>query len=446
MVSGLGFGFCLLLFFNNLTIVPKCLGANDTLTQFQQLLVGQTLVSPGGIFELGFFVPGNSSTQYVGIWLKIIPTRRIVWVANRENALSANDLSSKLIISSDGNLKLLDGQQRTVWSTAVTVTSNSTIAMLSDKGDFTLKDNVSGVSLWQSFDFPADTLLANMMLGYNFKTGKKNFLTSWKSDSDPAPGNFVVGLSEETPPQGFTWNGSKPYWRGGPWNGWKFVGIPDQEAGYQNGMMLVQDNQQGTVYLTYNLLNNSFLATTAIESSGLLKILRWEEQLNKWNTNWEAPENPCDVYGACGPFGVCSMGTSPICQCLKGYHPKLDEEWGKGNWTSGCVRRAQFTCERNSGNISSDKSQKDGFWKLSGVKLPDLYEYLYMIGDAQSCQEWCLNNCSCGAYAYPGGIGCMVWVKDLMDIQQFSFAGEDLYLRLANSELGNTIIVSMFYL
>lgn len=429
-----------LLLFKILVIVQNCGGANETLTQSQPLLVGQSLISPGEIFELGFFVPGNSSKRYVGIWHKIIPANRIVWVANRENALSANDSASRLIIGRDGNLKLMNGKQKIFWSTNVTVPSNSTVALVNDKGELILKDNFSGLVLWESFNSPADTFLPNMMLGYNFRTGEKRFLRSWKTDTDPAPGEFVVGLFEESPPQIFTWNGSKPYWRGGPWDGWKFIGIQDQDAGYQSGMNLAEDNQQGTVYLTYNLFNNSYISMAVIEPSGLLKIWQWYEQLNRWKITWQGPENPCGVYGTCGPFGVCSMGTSPICQRLKGFLPKSDDEWDRGNWTSGCVRRTQLICERNSSNKSSlDRSQKDGFWKLSEIKLPDIYEYLYDIQDAQGCQQWCLGNCSCAAYAYPSGIGCMVWVKDLIDIHQFSSAGEDLYIRLANSELGNSI-------
>lgn len=324
-----------LLLFKILVIIQNCGGANETLTQSQPLLVGQSLISPGEIFELGFFVPGNSSKRYVGIWHKIIPANRIVWVANRENALSANDSASRLIIGRDGNLKLMNGQQKIFWSTNVTVPSNSTMALVNDKGELILKDNFSGLVLWESFNSPADTFLPNMMLGYNFRTGEKRFLRSWKTDTDPAPGEFVVGLSEESPPQTFTWNGSKPYWRGGPWDGWKFIGIQDQDAGYQSGMNLAEDNHQGTVYLTYNLFNNSYFSMAVIEPSGLLKIWQWYEQLNLWKITWQGPENPCGVYGTCGPFGVCSMGTSPICQCLKGFLPKSDDEWDRGNWTSG---------------------------------------------------------------------------------------------------------------
>ncbi|XP_062020772.1 G-type lectin S-receptor-like serine/threonine-protein kinase At1g61420 [Rosa rugosa] len=55
--------------------------------------------------------------------------------------------------------------------------------------------------------------------------------------------------------------------------------------------------------------------------------------------------------------------------------------------------------------------------------------------NADNCRIWCLNNCSCLAYAHVIGIGCLVWSKSLVDIQQFSFGGQQLFLRLANSEL-----------
>ncbi|KAL7243808.1 hypothetical protein ACSBR1_016100 [Camellia fascicularis] len=48
----------------------------------------------------------------------------------------------------------------------------------------------------------------------------------------------------------------------------------------------------------------------------------------------------------------------------------------------------------------------DGFTKLNGMKLPDHFEYLYNV-DSLGCKQWCLSNCSCVAYAYVTGIGCM---------------------------------------
>ncbi|KAL7213272.1 hypothetical protein ACSBR2_015897 [Camellia fascicularis] len=123
--------------------------ATDTLTQSQQLSVGQTLISSSQIFELGFFSPSNSSKQYVGIWYKNIPLSacKVVWVANRENPLTETDSASSLTIGKDGNLRLLDGMRNTVWWTNVSFHSNNSIAVLSDKEDFILRDNVLGLTI-----------------------------------------------------------------------------------------------------------------------------------------------------------------------------------------------------------------------------------------------------------------------------------------------------------
>ncbi|CAL5344818.1 unnamed protein product [Camellia sinensis] len=225
------------------------------------------------VFELGFFSPGNSSKLYIGLWYKNITVRKIVWVANRENPLPATDSASSLIIGSDGTLRLLDGMRNTFWFTNVSLPSNNTIAVLLDKGDFVLKDNVSGFITWESFNYPCDTFLAGMMIGLNTKTGEKHFLSSWETDNDPSPGKFVLGLTPETPPQLFLWNNSKPYWRDGPWDGWTFIGIPNIGQGYVNGFILILDNEQGTAYLTFSTYNISYVVMDVLAPTGTLKTM-----------------------------------------------------------------------------------------------------------------------------------------------------------------------------
>ncbi|KAF8377414.1 hypothetical protein HHK36_030791 [Tetracentron sinense] len=62
--------------------------AADTITPTQSITVsdGQTLVSSAQTFELGFFSPGNSKNNYIGIWYKNSPSV-VLWVANRETQL-----------------------------------------------------------------------------------------------------------------------------------------------------------------------------------------------------------------------------------------------------------------------------------------------------------------------------------------------------------------------
>ena len=51
----------------------------------------------------------------------------------------------------------------------------------------------------------------------------------------------------------------------------------------------------------------------------------------------------------------------------------------------------------------------------------------------------CLKNCSCTAYATldvrGGGSGCILWFEELIDIREFNENGQDIYIRMAASEL-----------
>ncbi|PON49304.1 Bulb-type lectin domain containing protein, partial [Parasponia andersonii] len=196
------------------------------ITSTQALSQGQTLVSSGQIFELGFFIPNNSANQYVGIWYKRISPRTVVWVANRENPVTiADSAMATLTIGSSGNLELVNGTDKyVIWSTSVHVPSNSSVVVLSNNGNLVLSDGVSGENLWQSFNHPTDTFLPGSVLGFNVKTGESYVLTFWKSESDPSPGNFTFGISSQSPPEVFIWiNGLMPRWRSGPWDKSKFM-------------------------------------------------------------------------------------------------------------------------------------------------------------------------------------------------------------------------------
>ncbi|KAM6585083.1 hypothetical protein CsatB_012085 [Cannabis sativa] len=413
------------------------------ITSSQSLSQGQTLVSPSQVFELGFFSPNNSANQYVGIWYKGISprTKSLVWVANRENPVRLADAATiSLMIGRNGNLELVDANNNknnsVIWSTDVHVRSSSSILVLLDSGNLVLSDGVSGENLWQSFNHPADTYLPGSVLGFNVITGKSYMLTSWKSDNDPSPGSFTVGISKQSPPQLFIWvNGSKPRWRSGPWDKSKFIGIPESDTSYQSSTNLHQEVYEGTTFLHFNLYNKSIVPKVFVSSKGYVTALIKFKGDDFWKTDWEVPRNQCDIYGTCGPFGVCKTARSPICSCLQGYVPKSDQEWRNGNWTGGCKRNTELHCDKNtSRNAIIEGGKNDEFLKISLLKLPDLHEYV-ITDDYKGCYTWCLNNCSCLAYAFVNGIGCLVWWDDLVDIQELSFGGFDLFLRVAHTEL-----------
>ncbi|KAM5588480.1 hypothetical protein ABKV19_006763 [Rosa sericea] len=387
----------------------QCSAEVYNITPSHPLAEGQTLVSPGLIFELGFFSPNSSANNYKHTFVS-------------------------LRIGSSGSLELVDGKQISVWSTNI---SNCSSAVLLDNGNFVVKD-VMGAVMWESFDNPSDTLLPSMLMGYDSGSGKQNVLTSWKSENDPSPGIFLAGLSTELAAQMFVWiNGSTPHWRSGPWDKSKFISVPIMESQYVNPFTLVENLTQGTRYYSFSfgkIPGDKILSYGDLSSKGVLRYM-FSESGQNWYLNW-ASSNPCDNYGTCGPFGVCKASESPICKCLKGFIPKSNEEWSKRNWTGGCVRRTNLSCETHRNESVSSKG-KDGFLKLERLKVPNFHEYLTSVAPDkfEDCKIKCLNNCSCLAYAYVADIGCLVWSKYLIDMQLFPSFGEDLYVRLAQSEL-----------
>ncbi|KAF2285889.1 hypothetical protein GH714_008721 [Hevea brasiliensis] len=122
-----------------------------------------------------------------------MPGRTVVWVANRSNPI--NGSSGLLTINGTGNPVLLSENMTVVWSVSnLTKEAQEPILQLLDSGNFVLRnknDGDSGIYLWQSFDYPCDTLLPGMKLGWDSKTGLNRHLSSWKSSNDPSIGDFM---------------------------------------------------------------------------------------------------------------------------------------------------------------------------------------------------------------------------------------------------------------
>ncbi|KAL9860680.1 putative protein kinase RLK-Pelle-DLSV family [Arabidopsis thaliana] len=393
------------------------------ITKESPLSIGQTLSSSNGVYELGFFSFNNSQNQYVGIWFKGIIPRVVVWVANREKPVT--DSAANLVISSSGSLLLINGKHDVVWSTGEISASKGSHAELSDYGNLMVKDNVTGRTLWESFEHLGNTLLPLSTMMYNLVTGEKRGLSSWKSYTDPSPGDFWVQITPQVPSQGFVMRGSTPYYRTGPWAKTRYTGIPQMDESYTSPFSLHQD-VNGSGYFSY-FERDYKLSRIMLTSEGSMKVLRYNGL--DWKSSYEGPANSCDIYGVCGPFGFCVISDPPKCKCFKGFVPKSIEEWKRGNWTSGCARRTELHCQGNSTGKDANV-----FHTVPNIKPPDFYEYANSV-DAEGCYQSCLHNCSCLAFAYIPGIGCLMWSKDLMDTMQFSAGGEILSIRLAHSEL-----------
>ncbi|KAK7287347.1 hypothetical protein RIF29_00619 [Crotalaria pallida] len=285
--------------------------------------------------------------------------------------------------------------------------------------------------MWDSFTHPADAAVPTMKIASNPYTGKKIEYVSRLSPSDLSTGYFTGSLERLDAPEVFFWyNKTQPYWRTGPWNGTVFLGSPRMLTEYLHGWSFDIDND-GTRYLTYQYANPLNFGILSVTPHGTLKLVSF---VNKTEiSSFEVGQTECDLYGKCGPFGICDNSSSPICNCFEGFEVKNAEEWNRKNWTSGCVRKVPLQCGRlNNGSVV----QSDGFLTYHNMKVPDFAKR--SDGNQDKCKADCTANCSCLAYAYDSYIGCMYWSSELIDLQKFPYGGVDLFIRTPQSLLGTT--------
>lgn len=404
----------------------------DVITPTQYLTKDKTLVSAEEQFELGFFSTNRSNNSYIGIWYKQIEQRTIVWVANRDSPLT-NSSGILKISADDGNLVLVDDAGNSVWSANHTsrITGN-TVAELLDNGNFVLRrenDENPENYLWQSFNYPTDTLLPGMKLGWDSKSGINRYITSWKNGDDPSTGDFSFKLNINGFPEIYLTNKQEIDYRSGPWNGLRFSGVPEM-APKSPLLTFAFFRDPQNVYYSYDLINESIYSRLTVKHT--LQRFVWIPSSQSWNLFWYAPKDQCDDYRECGVFGICDTNASPVCNCLKGFQPKNPQAWNWRDGSDGCKRVTKLDCET------------DGFLTLSNVKLPESgTAFVDSQINLDQCKEMCRKNCSCMGYSSAnisgGGSGCVIWAEDLYDMRQYAASeggGQVFYFRVPATYLG----------
>lgn len=422
------------------TISEYCIAADsDTFTANRTLVDrGEVLTSPSLIFELGFFSPVNSTARFLGIWYKATPNV-VVWVANREHRITGRE--GVLTLSENGTLILRSANATNEWESNSTMAASTPVLRLLDSGNLVIEDD--STRLWQSFDYPGDTRLPGMKMANDPHTGLDRHLTSWKSPSDPSPGEYVFKIENDGLSQLTVLKGLKKIYRTGPWEGAYFTGFPlvsYQEVKSERD--LSSDGKLISINEVYNSSSSSSIMRLSLSSSGFIQRYLMNEERNGWIHAFADHYGVCTRYNCCGPNGICRAHKQPPCDCLKGFVPRSEKEWDVLAWNSGCTRILPLDCDK-----------EDGFLKFERIKFPDTLHY--RLNDSMNfdeCRGECLKNCSCTAYASPylsnANNGCLMWFGDLIDVQEFTGelgSGPSIYIRVPSSELGNSSSIDLFW-
>ncbi|XP_062089367.1 G-type lectin S-receptor-like serine/threonine-protein kinase CES101 [Humulus lupulus] len=341
----------------------------DTIEQGHELKHGMQLFSASGIFRLGFFQLGSSNFYYVGIWYNYRDNDKPVWVANRNNPIM--DESGTLGIDQYGNLKISHSAGDpiiTLYSAQAPINATATLL---DSGNFVLRESshVNQTELWQSFDYPTDTLLPKMKLGFDRRTGLNRTLTSWRTDDFPALGSFTLAIDSIGSEQMIMWWRGSNYWASGPWRDGCFDSLKDEFCNHYRYNFSYISNEKET-YFNYSV-------------SKEITIF---------------PRFTLSPNGEIEGYGMNLMFTEVSCLSSSSLPPSL---------RFGCVKQKLPSC-RNSSRYNKFVS-KVGAMSRAGFKFNE-NDNLTIV----DCWEKCLQNCSCVAYASTNdnGTGCEIWSKD----------------------------------
>ncbi|XAR55436.1 Non-specific serine/threonine protein kinase [Bertholletia excelsa] len=400
--------------------------ARDYITEVDPIkdLNGETLISPGYTFQFGFFRLYGDLDDYVtfvGIWYYGTP-KTIVWVANRDQPLFD---STGFVTIADGNLKVMnESQNHCFFSTNLTTSSSSgRKVMLMDSGNLVLIDDKSGEFLWQSFNNPTDTFLPGMKLVENLK------LTSWRSPTDPRPGNFSFYVDQEG--QLLIKNRTNTLWK------------REKPSSFNDCYKVYDEMPLAVTRLLENSSSsgNKELAKSRLCISSRGQIEYFESESGP--SNWQEPQDKCDEYNACGDFGVCNSANPVPCKCLPGFVPRSADNWKNGEYSSGCVKKTDM-CSSPANSTFLDL-------KMMKVGSPSSDSKVDEVTDEKGCEKECLNNCKCKAYSYKSrgnrrrgtdksSSDCWIWTSDnLKNLQENVLeGGHDLSVRIAIADIEST--------
>ncbi|TKY71185.1 G-type lectin S-receptor serine/threonine-protein kinase RLK1 [Spatholobus suberectus] len=281
-----------------------------------------TWKSGSGDFEFGFYgLP--SGLFLVGIWFGRIPERTLVWYQSPRM-----EPNSQIQFTSAGQLVVAypDG------TTAQMIYSGgnggaATSAHMQDDGNFVMKDSNSK-SVWESFSYPANTILPGQTLQSN-----QTIYSKGKGPSNYSLGNFMLQMQTDGNLllKAYQW-ADPAYW-------YTSTMYPNDNVN------LVFDVTSALMYLVsgtrniYSLTNSTstpvedYYHRATIDENGNFQQYAYHKRNGTgWRRVWRAVEDPCRVGAICGVYGLCTSpnNESVKCECIPGYIPLDREDASKG--------------------------------------------------------------------------------------------------------------------
>ncbi|CAN4121417.1 unnamed protein product [Withania somnifera] len=364
---------------------------NPQISKYQIILSDTT-----GNYSLSFI---RVEENQLSLGIIHVPSFESIWVANMTRFAKWADPTELFF---NGSLVVSDSSSGVFWSTH---TDGDRVWLL-NTSNLQVQKVVSGDTsspsvLWQSFNFPSNTLVENQNFTSAMSLVSSNGLYSMRLGSD----FFGLYANDESG------SGSgRMYWRHRALEAKADV-LEGQGPIYgvlrSNGFFGMYQNESVPVDVeSFNSFQQpvSGVRRIRVEPDGNLKGYFWDGI--SWVLDYQAIKETCELPSPCGAYGLCRPGKG--CSCLDNntdYH------------SNGCVRL------ENQGSHDLCGAYKG--LSRNGVELPnkELMDYQKMVS-FQECQSACEGNCTCWGVVYTNTSG-FCYILEEYPIQSLVGVGDE---------------------
>ncbi|KAF3440549.1 hypothetical protein FNV43_RR18833 [Rhamnella rubrinervis] len=343
--------------------------------------------SPSGLFAFGFYPQGDGYA--VGIWLANQTGRIVVWTANRDDPpVSAN---ATLELTRNGVvLHQTDQQGKEILIPDDISSPAATSAAMLDDGNFQLL-NASHHVLWQSFDYPTDTILGGQILLSSHQLG------SSKSTSDQSSGPFSLIMQNDgnlvSYPANISSGPETAYWASGSLG----IGVTELSLNHSGFLLLQQSPKRPLRALSKGDPggNKNVIYRATLDDDGIFRLYSHSFRSNtssRVKVMWSSLQDHCEVKGLCGLNSYCQTFSNNFdCFCYPGF-VRIDPR----NKFSGCYQN--FTLV----NCRDDEDNPWLRYNFTSVKNMSWGDnpYTVQLLEEAACRSSCLHDCNCWAVLY----------------------------------------------
>lgn len=340
------------------------------------------LSDPTGVFALGFLRVNSTTLDLAVLHL---PSAFPLWRAMPDRPAPWSAAAS---LSFNGSLVLTDGATNQVlWSTAA---ADGDRAVLLNTSNLQIESSSSPVAVWQSFDYPSDTIVQ----GQNLTSSAA--LHSIDQRFAMRLGSNYFALYVEPPPLSSGSVAAAMYSKhtaleakaqivagGGP------IYVRVEPDGY---LGMYQKEGAPADVMSFDTFNHGIraLRRMTLEPDGNLRAYYWDG--SRWVLDYTTITDSCELPTTCGAYSVC-VPPNGRCACL-------------ANATDGTGCAAPSV---GSGLCGTTGSEVGGLYsevRRHGVEPANKellgFEHAPSAGD---CEALCARNCSCWGAVYSNGTG-----------------------------------------